>query len=1695
MPDSATLPRSQDIKGHNPQRDKYGPRIDNYGGNHNLQLFGGLEEMPKAVGPENWAQIQASTYYSPNQESDIYASANISYAAEVTGSDVQGIADNWEVYRSRLAQQLFPDDLASENITDTELYTKIGDKLRAEFQDKELRSAVQTAGINAAQGHLLGGSEDVSMGWEAFQETLKSHEAYDEERTDEYHELYRGGLDAVIQQDSTAANVARDLLPKIEAYAEDKKQHTRSGPGYGPQITGKKDSELTAERDLIIDELMAIDPDEVDSVFGYIARMTSQEDKDHGFSEGFSKSLIQWADNNELGGDRIYQEYRAGAMLKNENIRVPKDITPAELSGYWDKPYPTADSRKATPAELEAIHDGARDGLRRSELESKLVKAIHGDIDPVIADAWYETMGFGVAKTLPYMALSMSGTGLAVKLGATGRFSMAAGGAAATAPNLIGSAYDKYRSMGVSPDNALPMATADGSLVAAIEGLQAITLMGKIPVVSKLIARLGPQGVIGKFAVNTAATYTLETSEEYLQEVSSLLVQEVSSFLADEVPGVTLTEAHKQLAEMSPELLLTMIPFALLGGGGQALSQQSEQNLSNQLRDPYISMMFGIPEVDAVRIAEIEDAKERSALFTELRDIPRTPAEIKANQQLVIEGMEALQDSINDAGLKIEKGEDGYVVIFPPDAKNPEGSKSPPTKTNGAAMKIAVEYADNLAQQDASGKPTPPVAPVIIPPRPPEIRGPKKPRKATSGGPRPNITASGLPIRSMEPPPEKGSDKMGPGAANTDQPFPVSTVEDESAVGDYDGAAVLQEVDTILTPKKKEKAPVKDRILGAPQAALEAVRDNLISEYRPLDRAQNAILDELGAPRPAVPLSRHFEQVAGAVGKAEADVRAFDRSAELEIKGLERDADQYIFLKRTLDRLTHDPDVKQVEGWTREKAQAGLNELRERLGVVDAQRVEDFAETTFQAAADAALQQQVASGRLSPDVYNEIKDANDFYAPFKVLKWFEEQDGIPTGGKRIDTRKELTQAITGIHDEDFRIESPIQALKEQIFRSRILAEKNKAMLLLDGLADLDASGLNVKRLKWNEKPPEGMDEVLVSRDGKRQRLAVPKKVMEAVKGLNAREQTWLGDVARAVAIPFKAGATAFNAAFQVVNIAGADMPKLALISKFGIKDPVDFFRFFGDAVRGFYASLLGNLGIHNERYMDFLRSGAAFSTFQKTLIDSSFQQKQILGIKTGKANKTIKTLAGLASVLEETTKITGMLRGLRQEGFNTIEELEKAGKLPALTMEVRNYAGSPDFSRSGSKIRTANLVFMFLNARIQGTTADISRLAGASGKKAAAVAQLRMAAAVGIPTVALMIRTIQDDWDDYEKVPERERENYWIIFQDGYFTNQNGEKVRNAIRIPKREVVKLYSNFIESSLIFLAGKEPDAFKSYAEHLGENLLPISFQGDDMGERMESLVSGMNPIIKVPLELAMNRNTYYHQPVVPSHLEGVDPEDQYYKNTPDWARGIAGAMPGFAPEGAKSPLYMEHFIKGTTAGLITQFVVKDPEGGREGWTEWPVLKRFVRSPHIDKQHFYNEIEKFETAEDTERAKARHRGDEASEQAEIMLPADRRVFERELKRNSPRVYGYYKKAETDKELGIDGSDRRIKALGVESEARAGFIVGQLRTMDVDERNEWYADLTRKKVISTTVRQQIEKKLQEEPLAGGVDTRPKNP
>ena len=856
---------------------------------------------------------------------------------------------------------------------------------------------------------------------------------------------------------------------------------------------------------------------------------------------------------------------------------------------------------------------------------------------------------------------------------------------------------------------------------------------------------------------------------------------------------------------------------------------------------------------------------------------------------------------------------------------------------------------------------------------------------------------------------------------------------------------------------------------------------------QPLTEVEEAVL---GSRPQGLTLGDRASLIAGAAGKAEAALTPLielRKNLSPEVDDL--DVSTFLFLRRTMDRLETNkrnaatyaaqqanyvfgpkpvaPTPRDVGTFTEAIVRQKMGLLQAKLGNSNLLAL-DALGAEFQKLSDSNLQTLVDAGRLSNADRATIKADNDFYAPFKVMKYMSAVEGVKGTGRAIDTSVSVIKAIKGIKDEDIQLGDIMLAMGENTLRTHVLAEKNRVMLALAALADADPTGKYIQRVAPHKSPPSGFVGVNYMKDGSKLELAVLEPVARAVKGLNEQQLGVVGAALKNSAAVFRLGTVGANIGFQLVNSV-KDQKRFAELSKYGFTSVADLYRYPMDFAEAAISSWKSNiLGKKNQLALDFMKSGSAGSTIAETLAPSAFRPQASV---FNPLSYGIEWSARIGKGIEETTKIMGYKRGARLEGLEKLTGTDRQKALDRIAYEVRNYAGSPDFNKHGTIGLQMNILFMFANARMQGVAADMRRLSGRTGGREAVSAMGRLAVGTGLPTLALWYYNQQgDNLTDYEALSKREKTNNWMIPQYGadgkplYFINEEGYRKREYIKLPKTDILAQTALITEGMLNFAKDQDPKAAMEAGQQFLENLSPINISGRNNQERVESIISGLNPILKTPLEFSTGRDTFRHQPIVPRRLEGAPANLQFRDSTNEIFKDVANQM---SPDA--SPLQLQRAVENMTGGLATQFM-RPEQPGRSLLVSSPFFGRFFGSPAESREKEWEIVNQWgtkATGESVVRGNAiRAIVNNMGKQPEAQTGRDLfTLIERDPK-SIPAIIS----ALQDKSAGTTSIDKALK--GLPTKARAGAMMEMLGTLKTpEEKSEYLESMVKRGVLTKDV------------------------
>ncbi|GAB3024375.1 hypothetical protein GCM10027051_31260 [Niabella terrae] len=431
----------------------------------------------------------------------------------------------------------------------------------------------------------------------------------------------------------------------------------------------------------------------------------------------------------------------------------------------------------------------------------------------------------------------------------------------------------------------------------------------------------------------------------------------------------------------------------------------------------------------------------------------------------------------------------------------------------------------------------------------------------------------------------------------------------------------------------RKKAEAKEGFVSKTWNWFRNLSTHIDNPYRYVTQLHRAIESYYDMPHSKMPLGRVMEQ--DVKGPAELEVSEFLETVlhglrgksklaskmpagAQKLKSLADDFHAYVLALRTADRLAQEAMDKEADPDAGSRATGALTLTTAKAtieAVRDAGLEADFVERAklMQGFANRILIRLRQSGIISTETYRDIRNKNDFYAPFAVVQ--SVQRVADTNAKSL-TSANIIKKIKGIdpkikdtsnialnrlkdwfdngqitQDEYYKLavdslesqftagqlsqqdyNDQMQALSEvgfsignvfdrfanMIYDSYRIAARNSNLLKLAGFVDLatDASdmfGYTVAKnpIVSNIKVPEGFDSVPYKVLGKQRFLVVNENAAKVLKGMDRIELNLLMKIANWFNKIFRAGVITLSLGFQTKNMA-IDMVRNATVSKYGI---------------------------------------------------------------------------------------------------------------------------------------------------------------------------------------------------------------------------------------------------------------------------------------------------------------------------------------------------------------------------------------------------------------------------------------------------------------------------------------------------------------------------------------------------------------
>lgn len=621
------------------------------------------------------------------------------------------------------------------------------------------------------------------------------------------------------------------------------------------------------------------------------------------------------------------------------------------------------------------------------------------------------------------------------------------------------------------------------------------------------------------------------------------------------------------------------------------------------------------------------------------------------------------------------------------------------------------------------------------------------------------------------------------------------------------------------------------------------------------------------------------------------------------------------------------------EGYTHKTVAQGLQDLTSQLSPQQFQRVQDLGDQIF-TRLESNLADLTNHGIISPERLMNIAKYGPGYVPQnKALMTAIDDAEKAIYGSLDPASQKVVMLAKG---SEKTTQSPLDASLDLLKRSQWLMDQNKVtrtlfdlqgsnpgnQFLQDMIVPLFKAHKNGK-VTNSATTPEGFKRLHFWENGQKHDFAVPTDVAHAIQmsGIIKPDDMLKGALGTVQNI-YRSLATTLNAGFTAANIIRDPQDSRRLLpgaqQSFNPLKPISSVKaaagFYKDAYKEFakqaHNALKGENLFNDPAYRQLIKAGGGFSTSQANI-----------RLPEEYANPVLRGLAEFANRAEVTTKIAAWKK-LKAMGMGD----EEAALL------VRQKGGSPDFAQRGLNSATANLLFLFFNARVQGIARNIE----AVGKNPKMLLTQGPKKLLG-PAMTLYAF---DQWNNsfknedgtrvIDNISDSVKSSNFVIVTPFQYVGDQGKLEHYVVTLPMGHLNQ-YMHSLARFGTEAAGLTNDSSVSQAgANVVGNLLPISghLDGDSLSAFGKSLASGIaasfDPTLRIPLEGALGYDLGLGRTTVPRALQEMNPEFQYNDQTSPTARAIASGINALPTDFKVSPAAIEGGVLKKLPGLLASGV---------------------------------------------------------------------------------------------------------------------------------------------------------------------------
>ena len=498
---------------------------------------------------------------------------------------------------------------------------------------------------------------------------------------------------------------------------------------------------------------------------------------------------------------------------------------------------------------------------------------------------------------------------------------------------------------------------------------------------------------------------------------------------------------------------------------------------------------------------------------------------------------------------------------------------------------------------------------------------------------------------------------------------------------------------------------------------------------------------------------------------------------------------------------------------------------------------------------DNNLKDLVSAGMVSEHLYNNLKLMYGDYVPIyrDIVSTMQEYNDDKVGGNTLKRATKSGKKILSI--EESMAEQTL-SIKKAIRINEVGLELAKTLgkdsVISDNI-NFDPVAIEVLGGDVISKAGDGTNIFTVFQDGEMSHFKISDEIYSAFSKSTPENYINNHKVAKALLTPVEKLSKAQRNLLTTYSVGFAMNNPIK-----DIQDAVFNTKYSTATFSKNYIKALYNLGTNGEWAQSYMNNGGNANTY----FDYS---KGLLPTKQNVVKKVASKILQINEVLEQAPRLAEYISTI-ENGGTVNEALYNAADI------TTNFKRGGDITKAVNKYG-AN----FLNASVQGLDKTYRNITGQNGVKG--YANLLMKATMYQIAPAVLNGLLLRDDDDYDKLPEYTKDNYFLIkMSDGRF-----------FRIPKGRISSVVGGIARRALETAEGEEVD-WSSIIDTTVNQIAPNNPLTDN---------------ILAPIVQAYNNKTWYGGDLVSSRLQKLPEEEQYDESTDSLSKFL-GEKLGISPK---------------------------------------------------------------------------------------------------------------------------------------------------------------------------------------------------